>query len=242
MSFLFFFILYNEGGHEYDSPLKKILISVEQSTVDFVVCKEVITIVAGTIGSSAFSLCQNVIRSVEFEKDSNVRDLGDFLFADSSLEKIDFSNCLQLESIPIRCFQSCTKLVNLTLPPNLKIIKGGALFNIGVTHLDIPDSLTTIDDYSYHGAIHSCKSLTSIEFGKNSNLTKIGTYAFLQAALKKIVLPKKLTTINTGAFAFCPLEEIIIDQENNDFSTDGKAIYSKDFKTLYSVTCFEERS
>ena len=34
MYFLLFFILYNEAGHEYDSPLKKTLIQVEKSTVE----------------------------------------------------------------------------------------------------------------------------------------------------------------------------------------------------------------
>ena len=238
MSFLFFFILYNDGGHDYDSPTKETLIQVDKSTVHLTVCKEVVKIAAGSEGSSAFSLCKSVIRSVRFEEETRVSELGDFLFSGTTLETIDFGNCLYLKSIPIRCFQNCNKLSNVTLPPNIEIIKGGSFFSTNINYLEIPDSLTTIDDYSYHGVFQNCQSLKTIHFSTNSQLTKIGLYAFLNSGLKTFHIPQQLMTISTSSFAFCPLEEITCDQNNSYFATDGRAIYTKDFSILCCVSSF----
>ena len=239
MTFLLFLILYNEGGNEYDSPHKKTLIQVEKSTTDIVIAQEVENIIGGSTTDSAFFLCRSVIRSVSFAKNSNLKELGISLFERTSLQSIDFTNCLFLEKISDKCFANCAKIINVTLPSKIKILGIGSFFECSIVSLNIPDSLETISDLRTYGVFHNCKSLKELKIGKNSNLTKIGSCAFLGSTLQRLFIPKSLTQFGMSAIASAPLEEITCDEENDFFSTDGRAIYSKDGSILYSVSCYE---
>ena len=88
MYFIFFLIFYIENGHEYDSADKKTLIQVEKSTVDLIIEQKVEKISAGSTGESAFFLCRSVIRSVSFEENSRLKEIGDFLFQKLLLKKL----------------------------------------------------------------------------------------------------------------------------------------------------------
>ena len=110
MWFLLFLLTYNDNGHTYDSESKKTLIKVKQGTTEFVVDASVEIIQAGNVGSSAFSLCSKSIVNVSFQLNSKCKALGLYLFSTTSIQNVDFTNCLLLESIPEACFKSCSQL------------------------------------------------------------------------------------------------------------------------------------
>jgi hypothetical protein len=67
-----------------------------------------------------------------------------------------------------------------------------------LTEIVLPNSVTTIGDYSFH----DCKALERISFGKSLN--KIGQYAFsYDEALKNVKLPNSVTQVGTHSFSYC---------------------------------------
>ncbi len=66
--------------------------------------------------------------------------------------------------------------------------------------IDIPDSITTIED----SAFCLCKRLTSVSISENSNLKHIGFNAFACCEnLLSIIIPENVTLIDNGAFQRC---------------------------------------
>ena len=67
-----------------------------------------------------------------------------------------------------------------------------------ITHVVIPDSVTSIGD----NAFDNCSALKSVVMG--DGVTSIGNYAFSNcSALKSLEIPDSVTSIGSGAFASC---------------------------------------
>ena len=235
---LIWFILYTDNnGNEYDTNAKKTLIKVKQSTTEIIIDPNVEVIQGGSSSSSAFSLCAQTIQVVSFDKNSKLRELGRYLFNQTSLQKIDFSQCAQLKTISSACFQYCSKLAEVTLPPNVETIASGAFAYAGITTMAFPNSLTRIEDFTstYGCTFGYCPQLTSFTIGEESQLQYIGTNAFYQSKLTEFHIPKKLSFIGNGVFCLNPIE-FTSDPENPYFSTDKKTIYNKNGTIIIAVS------
>ena len=107
-------------------------------------------------------------------------------------------------------------------------------------------TVTAIGNSAFHG-----KSITKVSFAENCQITTIGESAFSGcSSMTSITLPESITTINRSAFSscsslttltipknvvnlepdytftYCPsLQEIIVDEENTKFSSDGGVLY-----------------
>lgn len=96
------------------------------------------------------------------------------------------------------CFQGCTNLQSIKLPPRLTNIRGW-MFN-GCSSLSgvvLPASCTTIDTAGFAG----CTSLTSIDL---SNVQTIGYQAFYKSGLSGVLsLPSLIQIHEREAFAQC---------------------------------------
>ena len=148
-----------------------------------------------------------------------------------------FYRCYSLTSITIpdsvttigeKAFTYCTNLVEfngkLASEDGRCLIIDGVLNNFapaGLTSYTIPDSVTTIGDYSFDGydrltsitigdsvttignsAFWACSSLTSVTIG--DSVTTIGDYAFLGCkSLTSVTIPDSVTTIGDYAFRSC---------------------------------------
>ena len=76
----------------------------------------------------------------------------------------------------------------------------GAFYNSNITSVVIPDTVTSIGYYAFQ----NCRSLTSVNFGENSQLTRIGTSAFHSCySLTSITIPSSVTSIGSYAFSYC---------------------------------------
>ena len=80
-------------------------------------------------------------------------------------------------------------------------VNAGAFFdNTAITSVVLPDSITSIGENAFNG----CESLTSVTFGKNSQLTSIGPGAFNYCySLASITIPASVTSIGEWAFVGC---------------------------------------
>lgn len=106
---------------------------------------------------------------------------------------------LPVTIIGVDAFNSCSSLVNLTLPNGITEI-GNWAFNMctGLTNVFLPKSLVNIGN----GAFDNCVRLKGVAL--SGNITNIGSQAFFGCSgLTCIDLPKCLTTISGRAFAAC---------------------------------------
>jgi hypothetical protein len=101
-------------------------------------------------------------------------------------------------SIGSYAFADCSSLIIINFPDSLTSIGSYAFIYCGLTSVTIPESVTTISEYTFGG----CEALTSVTLP--NSLTSIGAAAFyLCTALATITLPDSLTTIGESAFDTC---------------------------------------
>ncbi|EAX94357.1 surface antigen BspA-like [Trichomonas vaginalis G3] len=146
--------------------------------------------------------------------------------------------CTQLTFLNYAIFYKCKYLRSIQLPPNLKRI-GSACFHEteSLTQISLPDTVTTIDGYTNIGRVFGNSALSQITITSNSNLNYIGSDVFANCKLTFFFFPRKLTQVDPSCFSGCPLSEIVIDEENPSYKTDGKIIYSgKNNNTLFFVS------
>lgn len=121
-----------------------------------------------TIGSYAFSSCDNL---KFFKYDSNLTDIGEYAFKYSAIERFTFNE--DLLEISEGVFES-SKIREAVLPPNLVIIGDSAFHDCEyLTEINIPDTVTTIEDY----AISFCPELKG-KLVISDNVTNLGVAVF----------------------------------------------------------------
>ncbi|EAY09322.1 hypothetical protein TVAG_394940 [Trichomonas vaginalis G3] len=215
-------------GVQYDSDDRYVLIKLPSGTRTFTVPSSVQRIQAGKTGNSAFLLCKSTIQSVYFEQNSQLTDLQSFCFSETSVETVDFSHCNNLIIFTESLFSNCLSLQSIIFPPNLEQIGKDCFSSSSITSLDIPNSVTIINDFQ------DCKSLTSISITSNSNLKSIGILKNL--AISQFYIPKSVTSIKY--FPKCPISIFTVHQENPNLNTDGTAIYNKTFSVMYCISSY----
>ncbi len=153
------------------------------------------------------------LKSITFGKNSKLTSIGNRAFRNcTSLTSITIPD--SVTSIGNRAFSGCSAMTTIEVGTgNLNYTDvNGVLFNTDKTELhiyptgnrnanyNIPDSVTSIGEKAFQ----FCRSLTSITFGKNSNLTNIENSAFYGcASLTSIQFPNSVTNIGDLAFGLC---------------------------------------
>ena len=140
----------------------------------------------------------------------------------TSIGSYAFSDCKMLTSIEIPSSISCVGICAFIYSENIKsvyidsisdflniifdsdtstpLFNGGNLYLNGnlVEHVEIPDSVSTIENYAFRG----CKSLISVKI--SNSVTSIGRGAFSDcSSLSGIDIPDSVTSIGDGAFSGC---------------------------------------
>ena len=242
---LLLFIIFediNIGGVQYDENKRILKKIVESSISSLTIPSSVEEIYAGSVEQSAFYECRNNIKDVDFEPNCHLKIMGKFLFSETSILSVNFSNCNELETLPQGLFFQCSSLQTLTLPQNLKTIESGAITYTGLKRLELPDSLEIISDWDYDtkSAIGYNSQLKEIILSPNSNLTTIGTESFISNAIFTFYIPAKVASIKQGPWRDCPMEYFTIHEDNQYFSVsdDGHVLYNSD-QTSIITFCSE---
>ena len=126
-----------------------------------------------------------------------------------------FGDCKHLEEIVIGSkvtalgnfmFQDCENLKKVELSDELTTIDLGSFWGCSnLKDITIPDSVTIIEQ----DAFRDCSSLTLIE------------------------IPKNVASIDKEAFSLCTaLENIIVDEQNNYYTSENGVLYNKDKSVL----------
>lgn len=151
-----------------------------------------------SIGQSAFAKCENLATMTIGAK---VNTIGEDIFAGCwNLTDLTFNpaNC---KNCPENLFRDASRLTNVTLGADMKIVPAGLFRNCtGLKTITLPDNVTEIGARAFE----NCSSLT--EVGTGSQIKKIGESAFRNCiGLKAFDLAKleSVTTVGNYAFAGC---------------------------------------
>ncbi|MGM9947391.1 leucine-rich repeat domain-containing protein [Floccifex sp.] len=158
-----------------------------------------------TIGESAFKECI-YMENITFEANSQLTSIGVSAFYNcNALKSIDIP--YGVTSISENTFQNCSGLKSVTIPESVTSI-GNNSFNKcdSLTSIYIPSNVESIGISAFAG----CEKITNIEFGENSKLKTIGTYAFLGCKITSIDIPDGVTLIGQQAFSSTDLTSIVI--------------------------------
>ena len=89
-----------------------------------------------------------------------------------------------------------TEVTHLTIPNSVTTVSNAFAYCTGITSVSIPNTVTAIDN----GAFASCTGLTEIEIP--NSVTSIGSEAFFNVGLTSITIPESITSIGYGAFHY----------------------------------------
>ena len=165
-----------------------------------------------SIGTGAFSLYYldngaahfdpSPLKSVDFSECVNLESIGDDAFNKCPLTSLVLPD--SLTSIGAGVFKDCTELksVNLLDCVNLKSIGANAFNNCAeLTSVVIPANVESIGENAFVKT-----GLTSVSFASGSKLEVINSGVFAKTKLTAITLPASLKSIGTGAFSLYYLD------------------------------------
>ena len=139
----------------------------------------------------------NVLAKVNFNKDLEVID-GDAFQATTELKNITFEAPARVKSIGTFAFQG-SGLTELNIPASLQTVDWNAFGFSKLKKITVADGsqLQSINKEAFNG----CKDLEEFTFEGSSTLNKIQKDAFSgDDKLKSFVIPEKVTVLERGAF------------------------------------------
>lgn len=187
-----------------------------------------------TLGSYAFA--QNKISNVIMIP-KNLKALQEFTFFSNKISGVTFEEGSQLKSIGKRAFQA-------------NYDSNGTSTMTG--SLNIPPSVESVGFMAFKEAL---KNIDELNFGENSQLKTIYSAAFASSHIKKVTIPKSVTTIEKtqsqgAAFESAGIKELIFEEgsqletiDNAVFSQNSisKVVIPKSVKTINSSAFYRNR-
>lgn len=172
------------------------------------------------IGIHAFSSCTR-LKAVSYP--DSLDDISAYCFAYcSSLSKINIPR--NLKTISDGSFNSCTSLKKISLPEKIYSIGKEAFYGSGLTTVKVPSTVKEVGSGAFayclklKTASFLCKDLPNSCFEEcsklydvklSSSVKTIGSYALSKTGLESFKIPKSVTSVGSGTFAYCRhLEEL----------------------------------
>jgi hypothetical protein len=145
------------------------------------------------IHAFCFIFCKK-LKTLRFESGSKLKQIGDSTMYSTAIE----SFCLPagvsvLESL------NCDRLRHIRLESGLMTLSRGAFCRSQLEWIDIPATVEEIGDSCFY----ECRSLTEVNFERDSRLKRIGEFAFAQTAIKTITIPRGVEVIPESCFRGC---------------------------------------
>ena len=186
-----------------------------------------------TLGYYAFA--QNKISNVIMIP-KNLKAIQEFTFWSNIISGVTFEEGSQLKSIGKRAFQ-------FNYDSNGATITGS---------LNIPPSVESVGFMAFKEAL---KNIDELNFGENSQLKTIYSAAFAVSHIKKVTIPKSVTTIEKNqsqgaAFQSAGIKELIFEEgsqletiDNAVFSQNSisKVVIPKSVKTINPLAFYRNR-
>ena len=157
------------------------------------------------VGENAFFGCKGVT-DVDFGDGLKTIDEGAFSYL--SIETLELPD--SIETMAGSCFQSCTKLKEVTLPPKINSVPRSAFSHCSsLQKVYSKGNITEVDDYAFY----LCTSLTDVDFW--DTVETVNMYAFSECDSLKNAPFEIVTRIEKRAFKDCDaLESVNLPMEN----------------------------
>jgi len=153
-------------------------------------------------------------------------DNGAAHFDPSPLASVDFSACVNLESIGNDAFNKCP-LTSLVLPDSVRSIGAGVFNNCTkLASVVIPANVESIGENAF-----SNTGLARVSFASGSKLEVINRGVFAKTKLTAITLPASLKSIGAGAFSLW----LSWDSVNLENLCDPSPLTSVDFSACVNL-------
>ena len=165
-----------------------------------------------SISGTAFYNCKSL---KEIKLPDNITSLGNEVFSYCiNLQKINFPQ--SLNTIGIGVFSRCRNLNYIdTSKSNYFCFENNCLYSNNYSILYSVTGLPT--------SINLNEKVTTIRYGALTGVTSV----------KEIYLPKNLVTIETRSLGDHQYNKLVVDEENQNYSSYDNDLYSKNFETLY---------
>ena len=182
--------------------------------------------VPGTVNKicdEAFSYCES-LQTVTLP--NTLTEIGDYVFYRcSSLSSVNIPNTVK--SIGSDAFRDCSSLTSIILPNSVESIGSQAFTSSGLISISIPGSVKELSSW----ICSFCSSLQSVTL--SDSLESIGHGAFYACkSLKSVMIPKSVTKIDAPFGNCSALTEIIVNDENESFTSVEGVLFNKDMSAL----------
>ena len=195
-----------------------------------IVCDKIKTVTFAE-GSALTSISRSAFESSSLESitlPEGLTTIGEMAFKGSAIKNITIP--ASVKTVNYQAFMNCANLTTVTFAEGsaLTTLGHSSFKNSAITAISLPATLSTMscDTVSYGdddtadaqetGVFTNCYALTSVVFERNEAgtlaLTRIGSFAFQNAALTSITIPETITYIGESAFDGCKkLTDIVFD-------------------------------
>ncbi len=229
----------------YNTTVKSVTVSegITSLSYTFNLCSNLETVI---LPESLESIHNNTFRSCSSLKElnlgKNVSYVDESAFSSVSLDlfSVDPENTNFCSDGVLLFDKEKTKVIaapirdlrEYSIPITVKEIGDYGLAYTELGSDTLPDSIEAIGNSGLYGAGPEDASLVL-----PASLKNVGNYAFGESKFKSIKFGVNVEEIGSEIFqgSHQYLKEIIIDEDNLNFSTDGIAIYSKDKSVLYTA-------
>jgi len=171
-----------------------------------------------TLGKNVKTIGTNAFRETsltEIHLPAEVCNIGECAFLIPTLKRISVDENNQAYSSSGGILYGMNKTILIACPPQIE-----------TSSIAMPEEVTMIGP----GAFSYCSGLTSITLGEK--VTTIGTNAFKNTSLTEITIPASVFYIETDAFTVPTLKRILVDKDNQTYSSPDGILYDKDGETL----------
>lgn len=179
------------------------------------------------IGYNAFNACKS-LSNIDIPSSVTIIDHNAFSGC-SKLQAITFVGDCHLSKITQGCF-SGTAFTTFTLPPQIKVISGGAFSNCKfLREFVIPEgsALRSIGP----NAFWECSNLSALRISKDSKLANIEKDAFYSCPLTSLYIPQFLTSFKS-TWDTSNTKSVTIHPENQYFVNIDSVIYGRQDKNV----------
>lgn len=152
------------------------------------------------IDDYAFSNCKQ-LKNIKFP--NTLKKLGNGTFMDSSFDSSLLIENVSLTEISSYCFYN-TPISHIILPNTVDTIRDYAFANTLLTNFDA----SIFIKYIGQGVFANCRKLEYVDLSK-SNIQTIYFRTFFNSSILHMIFPKKLIEIESQAFCFTPMPELV---------------------------------
>lgn len=189
-----------------------------------------------SVDGYSFSQCQDLV-NVIIEENSKINVFGKGVFYGcTSMESINIENCKE-DSIKVgeSLFEKCTALKTLNVPSGFKSVRFICRGCKSLESITFEQNTNITSGYDTSGILdNDCKVVEVLDLTPFVNLEYIDNWG-IRGGMNTVMIPKSVKTLNTGAFSDCPNLNVVVFEQGSQLTTIlGSEAFARD-KMLTSI-------